>query len=194
MLATDREFVWPNAPSANGDGFVDLRQPFVAPKAHYSLPRSQLKPNREFAYTLAVNWKTRLGVGLFSEDPIWLAIWEENRARTQCPVEQDNPGAWHGSLALPPCPLVGKKMHGADHCLQARTNASSPATGNERPRILCFSFFTLPPLVTAIEDVEVDTDFVTLYDQDNQQVLTMRARGCGAFLAPRSCLLQRLHE
>ena len=101
----------------------------------------QLKPNREFAYTLAVNWKTRLGVGYcfrradFPSAPI---LGRKPRSHRR-PVEQDNPGASTIKFGTTPLPLVGKKMHGADHCLEPAPMRRLRQRATSGRVYLCFS-------------------------------------------------------
>ena len=183
MLATDREFVWPKAPSANGDGFVDLRRPFSREGGGF-IASVQLKPTRDMAYTLAVNWKTRLGVGYCFRraDFPWLAIWEENRARADAPWNKTT-RARGMEFGTTPLPLGREENARRGPLFGTPHQCVLPANGQRTAAYLMF-LFTLPPRVSAIENIEVDTDSLILFDQDNQPAVTIPARGCGSFLAP----------
>ena len=183
MLASDRQFVWPNAPSASGDGVVDLRLPFSR-EGGGLIASVQLNPHRESAYLLAINWKSRLGVGYCFRraDFPWMAIWEENRARTDAPWNKTTQarGMEFGTTPLP----LGREENERRGPLFGTPHQCVIPGNGQRTAVYLMFLFNLPPGVEAIENLEVASDSLTLYDQQNEPALSVPAHGCGSFLAP----------
>ncbi len=92
LLRGDTAFEWPYAPSFDGSA-LDLRLPFQC-KGFGFLAAAQVDPGREFAYIAALNFQ--LGLALIycfrRQDFPWVAIWEENCARTGPP--------WNGTAQV----------------------------------------------------------------------------------------------
>ncbi len=85
VLAPDRDFEWPHAPSVNDDSF-DLSLPFQ--KDGTGLIAALLTaPGRPSAYIAVHNRRLELAAGyLFNRQQFpWVTLWEENRARTDSP-------------------------------------------------------------------------------------------------------------
>ena len=85
QLESSRDFRWPNAPGLEG-GFVDLTRSFTRPGRGFVVT-ALLDARREVEFIAAVNTQHRLLLAYcFSRrDFPWVAIWEENRARTDAP-------------------------------------------------------------------------------------------------------------
>jgi hypothetical protein len=84
-LKDDSEFEWPSAP-AEGGGSIDLSAPFVREGKGF-VAGSLLTRNLDLGYVAVLNWRLGLLAGyLFRIDDFpWVAIWEENRARSGAP-------------------------------------------------------------------------------------------------------------
>lgn len=85
LLASDRDFDWPMAPSED-NGFVDISRPFVRDGRGF-VAGVLLRRDSQVGYIAALNWHMGLLMGYcfrIAEFP-WVAIWEENRARVGAP-------------------------------------------------------------------------------------------------------------
>jgi hypothetical protein len=80
-LAIGQEFDWPNAPLLKG-GTIDLR-PFTSLPVSAAFTTHLM--NREDAFFTAEKGGLQFGYRWRRRDFPWLAIWEENRARTSAP-------------------------------------------------------------------------------------------------------------
>ena len=185
MLANNREFTWPNAPLASGNGFADLRQPFTR-KGLGLIAGVQLDPRREQEYVLAVNWKGRLGVGYCFRraDFPWMTIWEENHARLDPP--------WNGrtqsrgmEFGTTPLPLGREETVRRGPLFDTPHQCVIPAGGKKTAQYLIF-LFEIPSGIDSIENVDAAGDTIVLYDQSGRPSLSIPAAGCGDFLARAS--------
>lgn len=84
-LKDDSEFQWPRAAAEDG-GQIDLSQAFVREGRGF-VAATLLSQELEFGYVAVLNWRLGLIAGyLFrTTDFPWVAIWEENRARSGPP-------------------------------------------------------------------------------------------------------------
>ncbi len=85
LVPDNQEFTWPEAPAIEG-GTVDLARPFSLDGKGF-VAAVLLDPQRELGFVAALNWRLGLLLGycfLRSDFP-WVAIWEENVARTGSP-------------------------------------------------------------------------------------------------------------
>jgi hypothetical protein len=85
LLAAGRNFHWPYAPARTG-GSIDLRRPLAREGLGFVVS-ILLNPHRKMQYIAAVNHPHGLLLGYcfrHSDFP-WVAIWEENKARTAKP-------------------------------------------------------------------------------------------------------------
>ncbi|HXJ95562.1 MAG TPA: hypothetical protein VMT20_22190 [Terriglobia bacterium] len=85
LLESSRDFRWPNAP-ATGGGTVDLSRPFVHSGLGF-VATLLLDPRRDVEFVVALNTRHHLlfGYCFRRRDFPWIAIWEENQARTEAP-------------------------------------------------------------------------------------------------------------
>jgi hypothetical protein len=86
-LADDLEFIWPNAPDKSGS-VMDISAPFGTQGQGF-VATTLLAAERDsnLAYVAVLNWRLGLLAGYCFRraDFPWVAIWEENRARTEAP-------------------------------------------------------------------------------------------------------------
>ena len=182
LLAKNREFSWPYAPRADGNAFVDLRQPFVE-KGRGFIAGVQLDPERELEYLLAVNWKLSLGVGyLFRrQDFPWMTTWEENYAREDTPWNKRTQAR---GMEFGTCPLP----LGREETIRRGPIFNTPhqcvisASGQKTARYLIF-LFCIPKGVDSIEDVNAVENRIVLSDQTNTAAISVKATHCKSFLS-----------
>jgi hypothetical protein len=84
-MKNDSEFQWPIAPAEDG-GPIDISQAFVREGRGF-VAATLLNQELEFGYVAVLNWRLGIIAGyLFRTiDFPWVAIWEENRARSDPP-------------------------------------------------------------------------------------------------------------
>jgi hypothetical protein len=85
LVASDREFRWPQAPREKG-GKTDLAIPFRESGTGF-LASVRLDNARELQFVATLNWKLGLVSGYVfgGNDFPWVAVWEENGARSYAP-------------------------------------------------------------------------------------------------------------
>ena len=146
LVPDDTEFTWPKL------GDLDLSRPFSR-TGKGTVAGALLKKDRATAFIAALNWRLGLLFGyVFCRDDFpWVAVWEENRARTDAP--------WHGSTqarglefgttAMP----IGKQAAGAAGPLFGTPTSLSLAAGSSRTvRYLAF-VAKVPKSWRAVADV-----------------------------------------
>jgi hypothetical protein len=110
LVRDNQEFSWPEAPAIEvGDGGnVNLSRPFAQDGKGF-VAAVLLDPQREFGFAAALNWKLGLLLGYCFRraDFPWVAIWEENVARSGSPWDGRTRarGLEFGSTPMP----VGKE-------------------------------------------------------------------------------------
>ncbi len=84
-LQSDSEFAWPQAPAAGG-GTLDISQPFTSAAGGF-VATTLSDQNSPLGYVAVLNWRLGLLAGYCFRraDFPWIAIWEENRARSGPP-------------------------------------------------------------------------------------------------------------
>jgi hypothetical protein len=92
MLPDNVDFIWPMAPAIEG-GTADLRLPFQHEGTGF-LAAAHVASTTEMAYFIALNSHAGLALAYCfrREDFPWIAIWEENCARTYPP--------WNGNVKV----------------------------------------------------------------------------------------------
>jgi Domain of unknown function (DUF4432) len=166
FLAKNAEFVWPNAPTANG-GRVDLSTPFQRDMT--GLVASLLTPaERSHAYVAIHNRRYQLAAG-YSFDRShfpWIALWEENRARSLPP--------WNGitrvrgvEFGTSPMPL------GLEQAREAKKLYGTPVLATIAPhsqRTTAYEMFVsqVPPVWKGISDVVPSRHGLMLREQANE--------------------------
>jgi hypothetical protein len=107
LVQDNQEFTWPEAPAIEG-GTVNLTRPFAQDGKGF-VAAVLLDPQRELGFVAALNWQLGLLLGYCFRraDFPWVAIWEENVARTGSPWDGKTRarGLEFGSTPMP----VGKE-------------------------------------------------------------------------------------
>ena len=85
QLESSRDFRWPHAPGTDGRA-VDISRPFTRPGLGFVVTLL-LDRRREIEFVAALNTRHCLLMGYCfrRQDFPWMAIWEENKARTDAP-------------------------------------------------------------------------------------------------------------
>jgi hypothetical protein len=85
LVQDNQEFTWPEAPAIEG-GKVNLSRPFSRDGKGF-VAAVLLDPQRELGFVAALNWRLGLLLGYCfrRSDFPWVAVWEENVARTGSP-------------------------------------------------------------------------------------------------------------
>ncbi|MBZ5666228.1 MAG: hypothetical protein LAO30_16660 [Acidobacteriia bacterium] len=103
LVRDNQEFSWPDAPATDG-GKVSLARPFARDGKGFVVA-VLLDPQRELGFVAALNWRLGLLLGYCfrRSDFPWVAIWEENLARTGSPWDGKTRarGVEFGSTPMP---------------------------------------------------------------------------------------------
>jgi hypothetical protein len=181
LLAHNREFLWPLAPSSEGSSEVDLSLPFTR-DGRGLLAGLELDPTRDIEFLAAINWRLELGVGYCFRraDFPWMAVWEENGAR------QDEP--WKGvaqargmEFGTTPLPLGRERMFTDGMRYEKSCWTVIPAYGRRTARFVIFLFTGLSS-INRLADVVLGADEVRLLDGGGSKLQTIQMRGVADFL------------
>jgi len=175
LLESSRDFRWPNGPSREG-GYVDLTRPFTRPGLGF-VATVQLDPRREAEFIAAVNTQHGLLLGYcFSRRNFpWVAIWEENRARTDAPWSGrcQARGLEFGSTPFP----VGRREAFASGPLFATPHFSSvPARGRVTARYLGF-LAQVPDKFGSVRDIRLREGEIEVSGTATRGILRLPASG-----------------
>jgi hypothetical protein len=196
LLEKDKEFNWPFAPCEDERKVIDLRQPFST-QGRGLVATTLLDPRRETQYLVAVNWRTRVGVGYCfrRRDFPWMTIWEENCSRQSTP--------WNGrtqargmEFGSTPLPLGSVENSSSAPLFDTPSQCVIPGGGAKTARYLLF-LFTAPDGMQSIQNVELEKDAIILSDELNRPGTSIKAQGCADFLSetsPREVPLGRIQK
>jgi hypothetical protein len=168
LLRDNQEFTWPDAPATDGEK-VNLALPFVQDGKGF-VAAVLLDPQREIGFVAALNWRLGLLLGYCfrRSDFPWVAIWEENLARTGSPWDGKTRarGMEFGSTPMP----VGKEetfVRGAlfDMPTFRRISARSEL---RTPYVAFLS--QVSSEWRAIRDIEVRRDKIIVTDGRGEQI------------------------
>lgn len=185
LLEKDKEFVWPFAPCEEKGKVIDIRQPFST-QGRGLVATTLLDLRRETQHLVAVNWKTRVGVGYCfrRRDFPWMTIWEENCSRQSTP--------WNGrtqargmEFGSTPLPLGSVENSSSAPLFDTPSQCVIPGGGAKTARYLLF-LFTAPDGMRSVQNVELEKDAIILSDEPNRPSMSIRAQGCADFLSETS--------
>jgi hypothetical protein len=137
LLAAGRNFHWPFAPSQSG-GSIDLTRPFARQGLGF-LVSLMLNPRRQVQFITALNLPDRLLLGYCFRraDFPWVAIWEENQARTAAP--------WNGrcqtrglEFGSTPSPVTRREAFAVSPLFDTPTFSIVPAKGKTTAHYVSF--------------------------------------------------------
>jgi hypothetical protein len=175
QLESSRDFRWPNAPGLEG-GFVDLTRSFTRPGRGFVVT-VQLDPRRELEFIAAVSTQHRLLLAYcFSRrDFPWVAIWEENRTRTEVPWNGrcQARGLEFGSTPFP----VGRREAFATGPLFATPHFSTvPARGRVAARYVSF-LAQVPDKFGGVRDIRLREGEIEVSGIATKVILRLPASG-----------------
>jgi len=192
LLQDDTPFTWPLAKRDDSPADVDLSLPFQQP-GHGFVAASQFDLAREDAFIAAINWQMSVAVGycfLRSDFP-WLAIWEENCARTNTP--------WSGrtqvrgmEFGTTPLPLGHEETERRGPLFDTPTSITIAPNTSRTVRYLIF-VTAVPQHWRNLDNVTLACDTLSLHGSSPASALpetiSLAARGCQTFLLPKAIQL-----
>jgi hypothetical protein len=175
FLAPSRNFHWPFAPARNG-GSVDLTRPLSQPGLG-TLASVLLNPRRKVQYVAALNQTHRLLIGycfLHADFP-WVAIWEENNARSAAP--------WNGraqtrglEFGSTPFPITRREAFAVSPMFDTPTFSVVPAKGRRTVKYLAF-LAQAPEGFGWVRDVSVARNEIQIQGAGRRSTLRLPASG-----------------
>jgi hypothetical protein len=175
LLASSHEFEWPFAPGIAG-GAVDLRVPFTQRGSGF-VTAALFDTTRTVEFVAAVNSEHRVMLGYcFSRsDYPWLALWEENQARTENP--------WHGKcqargleFGSTPFPFSRREIFALGTLFGTPTFVHVPARSQKTIHYLGF-LESLPPDFGTLRDIKLGTKVITLLGSERGSLVRVAASG-----------------
>ena len=175
LLASSREFRWPYAPGESG-GKVDLTRPFSR-RGRGLLATVQLDPQREVEFVAAFNEEHRLLLGYCFRriDYPWVAIWEENRVRTEPP--------WNGrcqsrglEFGSSPMPVTRREAFARGPLFETPSFSVVPARGKKTIQYVAF-LAQIPPDSGEVRDIKLEHKEIVVLNTRGKAVARVRASG-----------------
>jgi hypothetical protein len=177
LLASGRDFHWPFAPSRSGES-IDLSLPF-AQKGLGFLVSVLLNPRRQVQYIAALNQPHGLLMGYCfrRSDFPWVAIWEENMARTNAP--------WNGraqtrglEFGSTPSPVTRREAFAVAPLFGTPTFTTVPAKGKAVAKYLSF-LAHVPEDFGGVRDIQVANNEILIQGSGRRSSLHLPAAGLG---------------
>lgn len=174
LVRDNEEFLWPHARATDG-GRVNLARPFARDGKGF-VAAVLLGPQRELGFVAALNWKIGLLLGYCfrRSDFPWVAIWEENVARTGSPWDGKTRarGLEFGSTPMP----VGKEETFARGSLFGTpTFRRIPAKSELRAPYVVF-LSKVSQEWRSIRDIQLEQDKIIVTEERGEQ-LALQASG-----------------
>jgi hypothetical protein len=166
LLVSSRNFQWPLAPGVSG-AKVDLTRPFTK-SGRGILATVLLRPDREVQYVAALNTEANLIMGYCFKrtDFPWVALWEENCARTDAPWngETQSRGLEFGSTPFP----VGRREAFSNGPLFGAPHFSLvPAKGQKTVNYVSF-LAAAPKGFAEVRDINIEKGKIVVAGQSNR--------------------------
>lgn len=175
LLASGQDFQWPFAPAESG-GRVDLTQPFTQEGLGY-VASALLDPQREIEFIAALNQPHRLLVAYCfrREDFPWVAVWEENKARTESPWDGkcQSRGLEFGST---PSPVGRREAFAVAPLFGAPTFSMVPARGQKAVQYLSF-LAQVPEDFAELRDIRLAKGEILIQGSGRAQPVAVTATG-----------------
>lgn len=161
LLATNRRFRWPMAPTLRG-GTVDLTRTLLRPGTGL-VAGVLLDPRSKLGFVAALNLRHHLLIAYcFNRNDFpWVAVWEENQAIEGPPWKKrtQTRGLEFGTTALP----VQRHENASMGTLyDVPTYTSVPARGRKTVRYLAF-LAKLPSDLTDVREIETESDEIVVH-------------------------------
>jgi hypothetical protein len=181
MLADTRDFEWPHAPGLDGT-MCDISDPFAKPGKGF-VAAVLADTRRDAAYIAVLNWRLGIVAGYCfrRQDFPWIAVWEENCARTGPP--------WNGhtrarglEFGTTPMPLGKAEAFASGPLFGTPTFRRIPAHSEVSASYVAF-VAAVPQSWRNINDVQPRHDALIVADPQGQQV-RVSAAGIQRLFAP----------
>jgi len=175
LLAAGRNFHWPFAPAQTGKS-VDLTRPFASQGLGF-LVSLLLNPRRQGQYITALNLPNHLlfGYCFRRADFPWVAIWEENEARTAAP--------WNGrcqtrglEFSSTPWPVTRREAFAVSPLFDTPTFSTVPAKGKITARYLSF-LAQVPENFGGVGDIQIAKKEILIQGSGRRSSLHLPASG-----------------
>lgn len=179
VLRDNAAFTWPDAPTL--DGSADLRVPFAHKGAGF-LAAVRVTPARDFAFIAALNF--RIGLALIycfrRSDFPWVAVWEENCARTGAPWNGTTQarGMEFGTTAMP----IGRDAMRAMGTLLDTPSSRMLAPGSSLHARYFAVIARIPRGWRAIADVQPEPHALRIFGEQTGAMVEMPVNGLLEFL------------
>ncbi len=179
LLADDKEFLWPWAPGRHRGERIDLSRPFPRRGTGF-VSAALIDPRRERGYVAALNRSLGLLVGYCfrREDYPWVAVWEENRARTYSPWNRRTQ-ARGLEFGTTPMPLGRAETFLAGPLFGVPRLTRVPARRQKQVSYLVF-LTQIPPNWGIVRDIVLEKKFIVLLGSARKGVLRLPAAGLGS--------------
>jgi hypothetical protein len=180
LLPDNADFKWPWVRTLLNCE-QDLRLPFQHVGKGY-VAAARVDPSKQIGFIVALNWKIRLAL-LYCfrrEDFPWIAIWEENGARTGAPWRGNTKvrGVEFGST---PMPLGKAAIRAMGSLFETPSARIMPAGGMHTARyVACLT--TIPDRWRNVEGIDVANDSLTIRGAGAEDRITIPAAGVRQFL------------
>ena len=168
LLANNEEYRWPYAPSTSGEP-VDLSQPFLRDGTGFVA--ALLTASGSGNAFIAVHNRRHALIAGYSFDRTlfpWIALWEENRARTHSP--------WNGTTRVRGVEFGNSPMPlGLDHARKMRSLFDTPVLatiprGSHSETQYDLFLHPTPPQWTQIEDVRQSDGTLVVRGDGNEEI------------------------
>jgi hypothetical protein len=181
LLASGKEFRWPNAPGAKG-GEVDLRQPISQRGLGFCLG-VLMDPRRAVEFVAAVNSKEHLLMGYCfrRRDFPWAVVWEENCSRDVNPWKgrTQTRGLEFGST---PMPYPRKEAFAQGPLFGTPMYSTVPARGRLTAEYLTF-LCNVPPDFGEVRDITLEAGAILAHGTAVKTPVRVPAAGLAPLLA-----------
>lgn len=174
LVQDNQEFTWPDAPAIDG-GEVNLARPFARDGKGF-VAAVLLDPQRELGFVAALNWRLGLlfGYCFRRSDFPWVAVWEENVARTGSP--------WDGrtrarglEFSSTPMPLGKEETFARGSLFNTPTFRRIPAQSDLRAPYIAF-LSKVSCGWRSIRDIQVRPNKIMVTEERGEQ-LELQASG-----------------
>jgi hypothetical protein len=174
LLPDNQEFTWPEAPAIEG-GNVNLARPFARDGKGF-VAAVLLDPQRELGFVAVLNWQLGLLLGYCFRraDFPWVAIWEENFARSGSP--------WNGKtrargleFGSTPMPIGKEDTFTRGSLFGTRTFRRIPAKSELRAPYVVF-LSKVSSEWRSIRDIRVGPDRIMVTEERGER-LELQASG-----------------
>jgi hypothetical protein len=175
LLASNKEFEWPNAPLVDG-GTADLTRPFVQ-KGLGFVVAVLLDKSKEVGFIAAINRKLGLLIAYCFKraDFPWVAIWEENLGIEAAPWKQRTQ-ARGLEFSTTPMPVLRREAFFSGRLFDEPTLTCIPALGEKTVRYAAL-LTPVPSNFGDVRNIEVKANQITISGSARGKEITIASSG-----------------